>query len=366
MPETSKERKRVLVILGGSFLFIGFWILMLIPWGNKESGAYLIQGDVSQAGSPDQVFGALMVPEYQGPQDTTFVFKGICNEDIRVPLEAPVNPVKRVVNDRKSQSEEIKALARSLGADLVGICELNPKWKFKGVPLNHRYAIVIGEALPYAFCREQKDDTKAMISTKAALDFYSQGGRIALFLADTIRGMGYPARAHYESWSQVLTVPVAVDAGLGEVGRNSMLITPEYGPRCRFAVVTTDLPVEPDKRTRSLGITEFCEICDRCVTTCPPKAIPAGGPTVTLGVLKWQLDLNKCFKYWYQGPHAWSRCMICMTACPWNKADNVIHRLGSFFASRSPFSRWVILKLDDTLGYGEKVDTTPGILTSAK
>ena len=234
MPETSKERKRVLVILGGSFLFIGFWILMLIPWGNKESGAYLIRGDVSQAGSPDQVFGALMVPEYQGPQDTTFVFKGICNEDIRVPLEAPVNPVKRVVNDRKSQSEEIKALARSLGADLVGICELNPKWKFKGVPLNHRYAIVIGEALPYAFCREQKDDTKAMISTKAALDFYSQGGRIALFLADTIRGMGYPARAHYESWSQVLTVPVAVDAGLGEVGRNSMLITPEYGPRCRI------------------------------------------------------------------------------------------------------------------------------------
>ncbi|MEI9475669.1 MAG: reductive dehalogenase domain-containing protein [Deltaproteobacteria bacterium] len=366
MPETSKERKRVIIILGGSLAFIALWGLMLIPWGNKESGAYLTQGEVYQAGSPDQVFNALMVPEYTGPTDKTFVYKGICNEDIRVPLEAPVNQVKRVINDRRSQSEEIKTLARSLGADIVGICELNPKWKFSGVPLNHKYAIAVGEALPYSFCREQKDDVKAMISTKSALDFYRQGGKIALFLADTIREMGYPARAHYESWSQVLTVPVTVDAGLGEVGRNSLLITPEYGPRCRFAIVTTDLPLETDKKTKSSGITEFCEICDRCVTTCPAKAIPAGGPTVTRGVVKWQLDLDKCFKYWYQGSNAWSRCMVCMTACPWNKADNVLHKVGSFLASRSPFSRWVILKVDGILGYGEKVDTTPIIRTSSK
>jgi epoxyqueuosine reductase len=365
MPQTNNERNRIVIILGGSLLFITFWALMLIPWGNKAPGAYLTRGEVQQAGSPDQVFNALMVPEYTGPKDKTFVYKGICNEDIRVPLDAPINPIKRIVNDPRSQSQEIKAMARALGADLVGICELNPKWKFKGVPLNHKYAIAIGEALPYGFCREQKDDTKAMISTKAALDFYSMGGRIALFLADSIREMGYPARAHYESWSQVLTAPVAVDAGLGEVGRNSMLITPEYGPRCRIAIITTDLPLEVDK-VKSMGIEEFCELCDRCVMTCPAKAIPAGGPTVTRGIVKWQLDLDKCFKYWYQGDNSWSRCMVCMTACPWNKADNLLHKVGSFLVSRSPFSRWVILKVDDIMGYGEKVDTTPITLTSSK
>lgn len=361
MQKTETQKKRASVILSGSLLFFLFWALMLIPWGNYGPDAYLTKGKIQQAESPDTVFKDLMVPEYKGPKDKTFVFTGICNEKIKVPLEAPVNPIKKVVSDRAKQSEEIKAMARSLGADLVGICELNPKWKFKGVPLNHKFAIVIAEAMPYRFCKKQDEPIKAMVATKAALDFYNQGGRISLFLADSIRKMGYPARAHYESWSQVLTIPVAIDAGLGEMGRNGLLINQAYGPRCRFSVVTTDLPLEPDKKPKRMGITEFCEICDKCARACPIKAIPFGGPTVTRGVVKWQLDLQKCFKYWYQGPNSWSRCLVCMTTCPWNKPDNLLHKTGSFLATRSPLSRWVLLKTDDLMGYGDEVDTTPDL-----
>ena len=359
-----KEERRKFVILGGSILFFAFWTLLLVPWGNTHTSEYQTRGEVEQAESPDQVFDALMIPEYMGPKDETFVFTGICNEEIKVPLEAPVNPIKKVVKDPAAQSDEIRALAKSLGADLVGIGPLNPKWKFKGVPLDHKYAIVIAEALPYRFCKEQEDPLKAVFATKAALDFYNLGGKVALFLADAIRDMGYPARAHYESWSQVLTIPVAIDAGLGEMGRNGLLITKEYGPRCRFSVVTTDMPLQMDKKPESLGITRFCEICDRCVRACPVKAIPTGGPTVTRGVVKWQLDLEKCFKYWYQGPDSWSRCLACMTECPWSKPDNLLHKTGSFLASRSPLSRWLLYKVDGWLGYGHMVDTTPEIETS--
>ena len=359
MKISTQEKRRVGVILGGSFLFFAFWALLLIPWGNKGPDAYLTKGELTQTESPDLVFDALMVPEYKGPKDKTFEFTGICNEKIKVPLEAPVNPIKKVVHDQARESQEIKDLAYSLGVDLVGICEVNPHWGFRGVPLDHRYAIVIGEALPYKFCRNQADPIKAMMSTKAALDFYNQGGRISLFMADTIRKMGYPARAHYESWSQILTIPVAIDAGLGEMGRNGLLITRQYGPRCRFSVVTTDLPLKVDTKPARMGITEFCEICDRCARACPIKAIPFGGPTVNRGVVKWQLDLDKCFKYWYQGPDSWSRCLVCMTTCPWNKPDNLLHRMGSFLASRSPVSRWVLYTMDNLLGYGDSVDTTP-------
>ncbi|MBW2149677.1 MAG: 4Fe-4S dicluster domain-containing protein, partial [Deltaproteobacteria bacterium] len=104
-----------------------------------------------------------------------------------------------------------------------------------------------------------------------------------------------------------------------------------------------------------------CEICDKCARACPIKAIPFGGPTVTRGVVKWQLDLQKCFKYWYQGPNSWSRCLVCMSTCPWNKPDNLLHKAGSFLATRSPLSRWVLLKTDDLMGYGDKVDTTPDL-----
>lgn len=362
MNRAINEKRRKLVIIVGSMAFFLFWAAMLIPWGNSRTGGYLTSGAVEQAQSPDEVFQALMVPEYTGPKDKIFMFKGICNEDIKVPLNAPVNPVKQVVLDPAGQSEAVKTAARELGADLVGICELDDRWKFKGVPLTHKYAIVIGEALPFHFCIEQKDNMKSMMATKAALDFYRQGGKVALFLAQTIRDMGYPARAHYESWSQVLTIPVAVDAGMGEVGRNSMLITPEYGPRCRFSIVTTDLPLTVDKKKDNLGIIEFCEICDKCAVACPALAIPLGSPTVTRGVEKWQLDLDKCFKYWYQGPDLWSRCLVCMTSCPWNKPSNLLHRIGSFLASRSPLSRWVLLKVDECMGYGSAVDTTPSIL----
>jgi len=361
MNKPQNEQRRILVILGGSLLFFVFWAALLTPWGNKGPEAYLTHGAVKQAESPDSVFKDLMIPEYKGPKDKTFKFTGICNEQIKIPLNAPVNPVKKVVTDKKEQSLAIKTLAYSLGADLVGIGVFDPRWKFRGVPLDHKFTIVIAEALPYRFCREEEGRVRAMASTKAALDFYKMGGRVALFLADAIRDMGYPARAHYESWSQVLTIPVAIDAGLGEMGRNGLLITKKFGPRCRFSVVTTDLPLNPDKKPARMGITEFCEICDKCARACPVKAIPFGGPTVNRGVVKWQLDLQKCFKYWYQGPNSWSRCLVCMTTCPWNKPDNILHRAGSYLASRNPLNRWLLYKMDKVLGYGGEVDTTDTI-----
>ncbi|WP_052315992.1 4Fe-4S dicluster domain-containing protein [Desulfomonile tiedjei] len=354
----SREHTRKTVILAGSFAFFAFWVALLLPMDTNLRGGYLVAGEVKQANDPKLVFAALMAPEYNGPKDRTFSFQGICNESISVPLEAPVSAIKTVVTDRSAKSLEIKDVAKSLGADLVGICELDPRWKFKGVPLDHKYAVVIAEALPYYLCKEQEDNIKAMLATRATLDFYRAGGKVALFLAKAIWEQGYPARAHYESWSQVMTIPIAIDAGLGELGRNGMLITPEFGPRCRISIVTTDLPLEPDK-PKALGITETCQLCDKCALACPAKAIPKGSETLSGGVSKWPVDMEKCFNYWYKGENSWIRCLTCMTSCPWNKPDNLLHRIGIFLASRSSFSRWLLVKVDDVMGYGQWVDTLP-------
>ena len=60
-----------------------------------------------------------------------------------------------------------------------------------------------------------------------------------------------------------LAIPLAVQAGLGEVGRHSLLITREYGPRLRLGKSFTDMPLEIDEPVR-LGVKEFCDICQRC------------------------------------------------------------------------------------------------------
>ena len=73
---------------------------------------------------------------------------------------------------------------------------------------------------------------------------YSNSGFIAIILAEYIRRLGYPARAHYASNYQVALPPILLWAGLGEMCRiGDCILHPFMGPRFKGAVVTTDLPL---------------------------------------------------------------------------------------------------------------------------
>ena len=84
----------------------------------------------------------------------------------------------------------------------------------------------------------------------------------------------------------------------------------------------TNLPLAPDQPGR-LGIKEYCEVCTKCASACPPKALPFDEPTdqpqnaSTLGhVKKWSADCEKCFGYWAKLK---TDCAICMRVCPFNR-----------------------------------------------
>ena len=57
------------------------------------------------------------------------------------------------------------------------------------------------------------------------------------------RGDIPPTRAHSLGRAEVNPVPLAINAGLGELARYGMLINEEYGSRLHLYVVTTDLPL---------------------------------------------------------------------------------------------------------------------------
>jgi epoxyqueuosine reductase len=57
-------------------------------------------------------------------------------------------------------------------------------------------------------------------------------------------------------------------AGLGWVGRNNLLVNPEFGARFRLVTVLTDMPLEPD-RPKEFG----CGECRECIEPCPAHAI---------------------------------------------------------------------------------------------
>jgi len=62
-------------------------------------------------------------------------------------------------------------------------------------------------------------------------------------------------------------------AGLGVIGRNNLLVTPEYGPRVRLRALVTEaeLPASPVMEENP-----FCEGCDRCIRACPVGALNGG------------------------------------------------------------------------------------------
>ena len=72
---------------------------------------------------------------------------------------------------------------------------------------------------------------------------------------------------------------MAVDAGLGELGRNGLLISSGFGPRIRISKVLTDLPLVPDQPV-DLGVRKMCEVCGKCAKACPGQAISRDEPTM--------------------------------------------------------------------------------------
>ena len=85
---------------------------------------------------------------------------------------------------------------------------------------------------------------------------------------------------------------VITHAGLGERGRNNLLISRRNGCFCRIGAITTDMPLNHDKKI-DLGMKHFCTICGLCIKTCPAKTIPSGDKPDD-----WHIEQEKCFDIW--------------------------------------------------------------------
>ena len=147
-------------------------------------------------------------------------------------------------------------------------------------------------------------------------------------LAQFIRGLGYQAIPSGNDTA--CSIPMAIDAGLGEIARNGLLITPQYGPRVRLAKVFTDLPLVPDAPIQ-FGVWEFCRTCKKCALKCPSKSIPLGDASAEPrnistrpGVTKWSINAETCLAWWAANG---SDCSNCIRVCPFNKPPGRLHDL---------------------------------------
>ncbi|MBU1628398.1 reductive dehalogenase [bacterium] len=208
----------------------------------------------------------------------------------------------------------------------------------------YKYALVFAVEMDY-FKLQLSPKAPTLVETARQ---YVNAARIAIAIANYIKLMGYKAKVESVANYYSILPALAYQAGLGELGRIGILMTQKYGPRVRLGAVLTDMPLACDAPVNE-GMQHFCELCTKCADCCPSRAIPDGDKTWVRGVHKWQMDPEKCYRYWRK---VGTDCGICMRVCPYSKPDTFLHNIVRFSCQRSYLSRSLWPFADD-LFYGK-------------
>ncbi len=249
-------------------------------------------------------------------------------------------------------TRRVKGFARHLGALDVRITRLKdhhvythagrmrrPDLWGSALEPEHTYAIVFSVEMDHGMVRVAPMTPAAV---EASIQ-YMKVANIGISVAAYISLIGWRARAHIDGNYHVLNTALAHEAGIGELGRLGLIITPTHGPRVRLAVVTTDLPLVEDGPV-NLGVQHFCQFCKKCAANCPSGSIASGDKKEVRGVVKWQSNMESCFQYWKK---VGTDCALCIAVCPYSKPNTFYHKIVRFLSSRNAHARKLALFMDD-------------------
>lgn len=105
-------------------------------------------------------------------------------------------------------------------------------------------------------------------------------------------------------------------SGLGWIGKNSSLITKEYGPRLRLVTVLTDAPLSTDEPFEG----DFCGDCEKCVVACPSGAV-VGNPFLAEDPLEKRFIGTLCDVHLSRVRNTFGKriCGKCLASCPYGQ-----------------------------------------------
>lgn len=224
----------------------------------------------------------------------------------------------RILGKKELKAEQIKTIAFQKGADLCGVAPIE---RFDEAPIGYhprdvypdtRSVLVVAKRLPDAVMRTRNpvpysyaDDTILNETQRLALD-------ISLMLQDhQIVAVPVPSEP-YLYWDEerkegrgtISLKHAGYLAGLGVIGKNSLLINEQFGNRISLGALLLDISLPGDT------VAEFnpCENCNVCIQSCPVKAIT--GETVIQ-----KLCREHSYKVTAKGYNI-TVCNTCRRVCP--------------------------------------------------
>lgn len=250
---------------------------------------------------------------------------------------------------RSRLAEQLKQWAIDAGFDLAGVASLEAssdgdafrRWLDRGEHAGMAYmarrvelrldpgavlpgaksALCVGlRYAPHALEDEVSGDLWPRVARYArGLDYHEvMGERLAALGRRIEESFPGCATRWYVDTGPILERELAARAGLGAVGKNTMLLHPAHGSYFLVGEILLTLDLAPD-----LPLADLCGSCTRCLEACPTGAL----------VEPYRLDSHRCLSYWtieHRGdfpPAAEALvreggwlfgCDVCQEVCPWN------------------------------------------------
>lgn len=228
---------------------------------------------------------------------------------------------------------QIESLAETWGADFFGVADLSlvrDAILDQGgvVVADYPRAVSIGIALFDTIVDrlpQRAERAVAVDYQHHCYDVINQRlDNIISRLSSVLQGDGYRAfpvpaskRVDDERLCGIFSHKMAAHlAGLGWIGKSCLLVTPEKGPRVRWATVLTDAPLT----VTGEPMNEQCGTCEQCVEICPVKAF-AGEPFRKNESRETRYDASKCDRYFtkLKERERLAVCGMCLYICPYGR-----------------------------------------------
>ena len=278
------------------------------------------------------------------------------------------NSKKPLGSDPEPLSRHIKQVAKHFGAGVVGIAAVHPSMLYAGNEFFDDGSASGGRGdgsqdspaetsakYPYAICISTVWDYQMTQAHRHHIGdhayHFSQAYMALIYanLVSYIRELGYEAVQN-----KAQPMPVALASGMGELGRNGMVITEKYGARIHLGdPILTNMPLAPDKPI-DIGVSDFCKVCKKCANTCPTNSISVEDERVVHnGVEKYKINWEQCYRLRAHVMEFWEICLTCVTVCPYTKPRVWWHDLAVQTLKRTPKNlRFLTVRglkwLDDT------------------
>lgn len=238
--------------------------------------------------------------------------------DINKLSEGPEKALRKTEGSPEEMTKKLFEIAQRYGAKKVGITPYDSDYYYthKG-RTDQTYGLEIKDQLPFTVVfAVEMDEEWFMKSPKiqeslAVTKGYLDAGIIGLVLTYYIKSLGYQARNQMDGNYQMVLPLAAKYAGLGDIGRNGLLIMPGLGSRIRLGAISTDLPLLTTPKT-DYDISPFCNRCKKCAHICPSQAISKDERQKISQSNKWAISHEKCYAQWQSFG---TDCGLCIAKC---------------------------------------------------